>query len=1195
MKRVKKFIFAFLVAFVGVLALTNSFSFGGVSYAKSLYSGEIANQVIFVTYEDGNEDWLNSSVSRYTQTPLTLMKNSYNDSTSSVENYYKVQSYNSLDLKSHFITNNGKAIKVPYTKNELLPYSKTNTDGYLEYEICTYSSSSAPAQLTTAYLTSTTYQFSCYDCENSAHDGSSASCDTDYSDGIACLCAYYSYAKTHSKVCYYEHLERYFREQISLRTAVNSATFEGNLDANGDGYVDAITFIFEGITDEVAWSSLLWAHQSALIDLSSLSSSKSQLPVLLSLHGVRDTSQSDFSTKLDTLLSNEEKDGKTCYSYNLYLFSHLLPHYSNGTNYAIKGNDGKEIVSNFTLTHELGHVLGLPDYYVYDDDEIEDPVDVWDVMGYSYYGVPTYMLTYSREKLGFLSSENIVKLTEESVYELYPTCYDEVNNNGNNSGNILAYVYEDEAHPGQKIYIEYRTQEGLFDSGLKTYYGSGYRDDGLIVYRVDENVKQVSGYSNGVASGNYYGYPHNVYVFRNEEEYAINEDNNVLNNITFQSYSSSYNQQQLTYDDVTFTNSGLKIEFVSVKNGKLSFKITGGSLEEERDISQIKLSGESVVTIEVHSAYIDAGIDYGEFSADEFNIVIDSKVNTSRLGEYTYTYLLTRKSNSSKSITLTRTVKVVDRTKPIVKLIGDSEVVVENIDDYVDQGIEYSDNYDSEEDLKVETARLPIIGEKNRYQIIYTVTDTSGNITQIIRYITVKPKTDFSSVKLSGGVTVEHEVNTTYVDAGIDYGKFSADEFNTIIDNKVNTSRLGEYTYVYSLIYTSTGESIALTRYVIVSDSTPPIVELVGESVVTVSRLSGYVDKGVTCSDNYDSAVNLNVKISVPTSFGDYYKIIYEVTDSSENSTLVERIIIVDPNLFASITLKGEANVEHDVNTSYVDAGISFGTFKESDFNIIKTNKVNEDVINSKNQSYTYVYNFTYLRTSEKFSITRYVHVVDRIAPTIWLTDDSEVEIFKSELESYKNKDIVVEDNYNSKNEITIISRYEKIDDETYCWFYKAKDTSGNESEEICRRFKIKDKPIIGSQITLKLDESEIVKDEYDAGKEIKFSVNIDLNEDNDPDQIIKFIVNGKVIRSGYETTFRYGFPEAGTYKVKIQVGDDGPYVEKTIRVVGKEEEEQVDNIFIYILAGCGGGLIIASIIALIVNKKKRIKDFDSY
>ena len=115
-----------------------------------------------------------------------------------------------------------------------------------------------------------------------------------------------------------------------------------HLDANGDGYLDHVTFVMRGTAGP--WSSVLWPHMGAL--------------------------------PLDGQLVNGVKPG----TYSLQIEDVLL-----------SGNLG-------TLCHEFFHGLGAPDLYHYVPNGI-DPVGVWDLMGVPA-RIPQHMGAFMKWKYG---------------------------------------------------------------------------------------------------------------------------------------------------------------------------------------------------------------------------------------------------------------------------------------------------------------------------------------------------------------------------------------------------------------------------------------------------------------------------------------------------------------------------------------------------------------------------------------------------------------------------------------------------------------------------------------------------------------------------------------------------------------------------------------------------------------------------
>ena len=81
-----------------------------------------------------------------------------------------------------------------------------------------------------------------------------------------------------------------------------------------------------------------------------------------------------------------------------------------------------------------------------------------------------------------------------------------------------------------------------------------------------------------------------------------------------------------------------------------------------------------------------------------------------------------------------------------------------------------------------------------------------------------------------------------------------------------------------------------------VLDNTPPVISLIGDSIVTVEVNSNYNDDGATALDNYDGDISSNISTSgtVDTSIVGDYTVKYNVSDSSGNAaTQVTRTVQV--------------------------------------------------------------------------------------------------------------------------------------------------------------------------------------------------------------------------------------------------------------------------------------------------------------
>lgn len=148
----------------------------------------------------------------------------------------------------------------------------------------------------------------------------------------------------------------------------------------------------------------------------------------------------------------------------------------------------------------------------------------------------------------------------------------------------------------------------------------------------------------------------------------------------------------------------------------------------------IELNGDHQIEVEVNTQFDDPGATARfRFSDYSDNVIVDTNLDTTKLGAYTirYTFVAYQKS-------VERTIEVVDTTAPVIKLnSGDTLRVFENTK-FSDPGCSAMDNYDGDltAQVKVDTSALDM-SKVGSYDVIYQVNDTSGNTTSLARKIEV--------------------------------------------------------------------------------------------------------------------------------------------------------------------------------------------------------------------------------------------------------------------------------------------------------------------------------------------------------------------------------------------------------------------------------------------------------------------------
>lgn len=153
---------------------------------------------------------------------------------------------------------------------------------------------------------------------------------------------------------------------------------------------------------------------------------------------------------------------------------------------------------------------------------------------------------------------------------------------------------------------------------------------------------------------------------------------------------------------------------------------------------KLELNGERLITINLSDEYVDKGVKT-MYNEKEVNAKVSTVgfVDVTKVGEYKITYNV-RYKNIDKIIT--RNIKVVDTTSPVITLNGDSEEKYTVGDKYVEKGATAFDNYDNDLTEKIEITNNIDDSKEGIYEVIYKVSDSSNNITTVTRKVTYKKK-----------------------------------------------------------------------------------------------------------------------------------------------------------------------------------------------------------------------------------------------------------------------------------------------------------------------------------------------------------------------------------------------------------------------------------------------------------------------
>lgn len=267
---------------------------------------------------------------------------------------------------------------------------------------------------------------------------------------------------------------------------------------------------------------------------------------------------------------------------------------------------------------------------------------------------------------------------------------------------------------------------------------------------------------------------------------------------------------------------------------------------------------------------------------------------------------------------------VINDDVPPTLIFTDSVVEIQfdeiNSINYLNYIEDIFDNYYHTNVIRVDFELIGDFSTLGTKEVVYCVTDPSNNFscyTLIIKIIdSTKPVIELNfpnPIILEVGselplnlisVTDNHDINTSYET----FGDFDC-------------SRVGEYTLL--LVATDiSGNQSSIEITLIIQDTTPPIVYLVGNQHEIVEVGSEYIEVEIIFSDNYD----LNPTVTFTSNFkkdivGEYYSE-YKVEDSEGNITIVTRRISVVDTTSPTIELVGNEISIFKVGDSYVELGV---------------------------------------------------------------------------------------------------------------------------------------------------------------------------------------------------------------------------------------------------------------------------------
>lgn len=195
------------------------------------------------------------------------------------------------------------------------------------------------------------------------------------------------------------------------------------------------------------------------------------------------------------------------------------------------------------------------------------------------------------------------------------------------------------------------------------------------------------------------------------------------------------------------------------------------------------------------------------------NVKILGDIEYNKIGNYEIEYEVPM---LFKTYTKKQIVKIVDTTPPEITLEGGDTINQSNKIKYQELGVKAVDNYDGDITESIITEENKI--DENTLEIIYTVSDSSGNISVKKRTVNLIDDTP-PTITLNGAPKIAIVVGNQYKEQG---AKAIDDKDGDLtakiqIEGTVDTSKTGEYTITYK-VTDKNGNTAKKTRTVVVTN-----------------------------------------------------------------------------------------------------------------------------------------------------------------------------------------------------------------------------------------------------------------------------------------------------------------------------------------------------------------------------------------
>ncbi|RLA66611.1 MAG: hypothetical protein DRQ78_04050 [Epsilonproteobacteria bacterium] len=336
----------------------------------------------------------------------------------------------------------------------------------------------------------------------------------------------------------------------------------------------------------------------------------------------------------------------------------------------------------------------------------------------------------------------------------------------------------------------------------------------------------------------------------------------------------------------------------------------------------ITLLGNALIEINHNADFIDPGISAVDdfYASEDINISISGLPDTKSVGTYTIVYTATDGAGNSASVS--RTVNVLDISAPVITVAGENPLTLTQGESYIEEGATAFDDTDGSVAVFISgSVDTNIIGSYTITYRAYDVAENEGIATRTVQVIQ-GPDTTPPVITVLGS----NPFTLTAGDGYSDEGATALDDRDGIVSVITSGSVNSDVANTYIITYTAKDDAnntATATRTVTVdplvsSDTTPPVITVLGENPFTLTVGDSYSDEGATALDDIDGVVSVTTSGSVNSNVANTYIITYTAKDDANNTATATRTVTVEDVVIPIVVKKTGQILSYDENGSEI-------------------------------------------------------------------------------------------------------------------------------------------------------------------------------------------------------------------------------------------------------------------------------------